>query len=157
MTAATQFTEAPGSSGWRRTFLGLLCAPASAAVVVLLWYWPAAATVGFVRFVETALVFAVAGGTYGWLFAFAVGWPAHMVLRVLHWSHPVAYLSVGALLGPVLVVVAECLLFWLLSSYEPGVQLTINVPPPAPIGGAVAGLVFWLIRRPDSDARRPQS
>jgi hypothetical protein len=80
---------------------------------------------------------------FGMIISFPVGflllWPAHMLLSRLHWINVIAYIALGAGLGAVL-------------SFG-FVELLYGTIP----GGAVGGLVFWLIRRPDKDSALTRS
>lgn len=85
----------------------------------------------------------VAGGLFGIPAAFALGWPLHVVLQCRKITGLTVYLAVGSALAvmtnvPFVISAGRDLPF------GDGVTLIACL-----VTGAIAGLVFWLIRRPD--------
>ncbi len=134
------------------TIAGLLCAPpvgaflANCFVVIYLH----ATTEGPVIVGPTSatLTFALPimyGAYFGWPIAFLIGWPVHILLQLQRANSALHYSIFGAAIGWILLPVAFIAgaLTGLLGLIALGFGLA----------GAIGGLIFWLIRRPDRDTR----
>jgi cellobiose-specific phosphotransferase system component IIC len=129
-----------------RPILGFLIAPAAGAAVIPTWWalhiWPLygseLAVTGFVAYFKWALFFGYSGAIF-------IGLPLYAVLRKVRWGNAIVFLFASYLIG----------IAW------PAVVFVKNGPPlphATPIldyfiwwggSGAVGGLIFWLIDRPD--------
>lgn len=138
-----------------KTAIGLCLAPIVGGMAGLLIYMsyesianPGSFLAGGV--VETLRFSVMAGAMYGGLLggipSLLVGWPLHLAMQRAGWKRWWAYVGLGLLLaliagfgiGPV---------FGLELMYFGGAIVLMLL-----ISGAIGGLVFWLVRRPDRDA-----
>jgi hypothetical protein len=92
---------------------------------------------------------AYGGGILGAPGAIIFGWPLHLLLLKQRWTHLAVYVSLGAMLG----VVSSLLVASLLGQALVQVLFSQLVLVLA-FSGAVGGLVFWQIRRPERDTTR---
>jgi hypothetical protein len=96
------------------------------------------------------------GGLFGCVIgapgALLLGWPLHLLLLHLRWTHPLAYVGFGAPLG---LLVITGFLAWMGSrSVLPTTPEELTSHAAVLIGGGFGGLLFWLLRRPDRDHAR---
>ena len=136
-----------------RTITALLCAPpAGAFLATCIILVPIALTSSqplFVGPTSATLTFALPimyGAAVGWPAGLLVGWPVHALLQRGSIVSPLPYIALGGLIA----LIPPSALMGLNILRAPDIFVT-----PSGIlvlAGAVAGLVFWLIRRPDRDA-----
>mgnify|MGYP000901177172 FL=1 len=138
-----------------KTAIGLCLAPIVGGMVGLLIYItyenitnPGSFLGG--GFFETLRFSLMAGAMYGGLLggipSLLVGWPLHLAMQRAGWKQWWAYAGLGVVLaliagfgiGPV---------FGLELMYFGGAIVLMLL-----MSGAIGGLIFWLIRRPDRDA-----
>lgn len=85
------------------------------------------------------------GGYYGAIPSLLVGWPVHLLMQRLKLVRMYAYAGGGLLIG------IFCLgILWLVFGGSGYISLGLHTMFAA--AGAIGGLAFWLIRRPDRDA-----
>lgn len=132
------------------TIAGLLCAPPAGAFLAncFMVIYLHATTDGPVIVGPTSatLTFALPimyGALFGWPVAFVIGWPIHIVLQLQRANSALHYAIFGAAVACTLLplVLISGALTGFLGLFTSGVGLA----------GAIGGLAFWLIRRPDRD------
>lgn len=87
----------------------------------------------------------IIGACIGWPAALAFGFPAHALMLRRRWTGPWRYAGLGALIGLVMTIVLAIFLA------QTGAAVFV-IGFMIVLAGAIGGLVFWLIRRPDKDA-----
>ena len=138
-----------------RTALGLFLAPIAGGMTGLLIYLGYSSivdptsvvggdTVDTLRFGVTAG--AMYGGLLGVVPSFLVGWPLHIVMQRLRLTQWWAYIALGLLLAAVAGLLVAPTFGMSVIYFGAGIMLMLAM------SGAIGGLVFWLIRRPDRDA-----
>jgi hypothetical protein len=93
------------------------------------------------------LVGGIGGAILGSPAAIIIGWPLHLLLLKLRWTHVAVYIYLGAMLGVIGFFTFVSL--WSPISFELLMTWFVIV---LAFAGAVGGGAFWLIRRPDRDA-----
>lgn len=87
----------------------------------------------------------IAGAIFGVPAALLVGWPVHLLMKWRGVKRRHHYMLVGALIAVLPLAVSSGSA--LLASPNLGVPLAISFL----LAGAIGGVTFWLIRRPDRD------
>lgn len=139
-----------------RTIIGLLCAPLVGAVMAMFAAFMALQLINGQAFgipvdqiMPLLQMGAMLGAYAGWPVAFLFGWPIHVGLMQRNASKAPYYVLFGAFIATATFVVATTVtgyLFRFILDWQfilTGLSFLT--------AGAIGGLVFWLIRRPDRD------
>ena len=81
-------------------------------------------------------------GAFGGPGSLLLGWPAYRISLKLRVTNPLAYIVTFALIAAITVAIFPLLMVGKFSAVNPLTAL-------ASFSGAIGGLVFWSIRRPD--------
>lgn len=81
----------------------------------------------------------------GWPAAVVLGIPTHLELKRRGWTGALNYFGFGALIG-----LATMIILMIMLNQFGGAAMVIGFM--IVLAGALGGLAFWLIRRPDKDA-----
>ena len=137
-----------------KTALALTLAPIAGGMVGLLIYlfhanifYPTSPLAD--GFFETLTFGTTAGALYGGMLgiipSFLVGWPLHMVLQRAGLQQWWAYIVLGVILATVAGLLVAPVFGLNVIEFGLGIMLMMAG------SGAIGGIVFWLIRRPDRD------
>lgn len=139
-----------------RTIIGLLCAPLAGSVMAIFTAFIAlqmingqAFGIPFDQIVPLLQMGAMLGAYVGFPVAFLFGWPIHVGLMQRNASKALYYVLFGALIAIATFAVATTVTgyhFRLVLDWQfilTGLSFLT--------AGAIGGLTFWLIRRPDRD------
>lgn len=136
-----------------RTITGLLCAPVGGAFLTTVIFVAIMSATSdrpvIVGPTSATLTFAVPlmlGAIYGWPIAFIIGWPAHAYLA----KRGDAALSAYIVLGACIALALALLLIFAQRLWANWLSFAFFAT-----AGAITGLTFWLIRRPDRDTGPP--
>lgn len=125
---------------------GMATGAAIFVITATLWGWSSTSLASPSMIVLGGAV----GGSVGLVPAYLVGLPLHHYLARRRRNDASTYAGMGA----AVTLTTAAILFFLFPASPAISKIVIGAVllPLAPIGGAVGGLTFWFIRRPDRDA-----
>lgn len=139
------------------TIVGLLCAPVVGVTVAIYFgmlfdFVGRGSSIDYAYMLNSAgSVGAVLGAYLGWPTAFLFGWPIHVGLLDRNATKLRHYVGLGAVIGVTLFLTVTLVTGAVRFALDPSFA---SLALTSTAAGALGGLTFWLIRRPDRDRVR---